>query len=402
MRNGLLSPIILLFATLASKPALADTSCQTQPFSAWLDSVRKEALASGIKASTLEAGLRGIAFDPSIVARDRAQGVFSQTFLEFSNRMVSGYRLSQGQAKIKSNAAMFARLEQQYGVPAPIIVAFWGLETDFGAVMGKLPTLRSVATLAYDCRRSAMFREELFAALRIIDRGDLSPSQMIGPWAGELGQMQFLPSYYDKYGVDFDGDGRRDLIRSDQDALASTANFLKELGWQRGQPWLQEVKVPADMPWENADFNIQLPRSKWVGWGVTSVDGKPLPADDMPAALVLPMGRLGPAFLAYPNFQVYLKWNQSGVYATTAAYFATRLAGAGPVQRGNGPVDPLSGAQIKQLQQLLAKAGQNVGEIDGKFGSATRAGVRAMQLKFGMPADGYPTKDLLARLQAAS
>jgi lytic murein transglycosylase len=339
-----------------------------------------------------------VRFDPGIVSRDRAQSVFAQSFLEFSGRMVSGNRLSRGASLIKQNAALFSRIDQQYGVPAAVIVAFWGLETDFGAVMGKLPTMTSLATLAYDCRRSAMFRGELLDALKLIDRGDLSPGEMIGPWAGELGQFQFQPSYYKKHAVDEDGDGRRDMIGSKADALASAGNFLKDLGWQRGEPWLQEVRVPAQMPWEEADLTIQHPVSQWAAWGVKPANG-PLPSG-LEASLLLPMGRNGPAFLAYPNFRVYLKWNQSLVYATTAAYFATRLSGAPAVSRGNGAVAPLSAAQIKLLQQLLVKGGYEVGEVDGKLGIATRSGVRKAQVKLGMPADSYPSPDLIERLRA--
>jgi lytic murein transglycosylase len=312
--------------------------------------------------------------------------------------MAAGYRISKGAALIRQNAAIFSDIQQKYGVPPQVIVAFWGLETDFGAVMGNLPTLTSLATLAYDCRRSAMFREELLDALKIIDRGDLTPSQMIGPWAGELGQFQFQPSYYLAHAVDEDGDGRRDLIHSKADALASAGNFLASLGWQRGQPWLQEVRVPAELPWQEADLAIQHPVSQWQAWGVKPTSGALAPG--LQASLLLPMGRNGPAFLAYPNFQVFLKWNQSLVYATTAAYLATRIAGAPAVSKGNAPVRPLSAAEIKRLQQLLVKGGYEVGEVDGKLGMSTRAGVKKAQLQFGLPADSYPDTTLIQRLEA--
>jgi len=265
-------------------------------------------------------------------------------------------------------------------------------------VQGNFPVLKSLATLAYDCRRPDQFRKELMAALQLIQRGDLQPSEMIGSWAGELGPMQFVPSHYLQYGVDFDGKGHVDLPHSTGDALATTANFLQQLGWQAGQPWLQNVRVPAQMPWDQSDLTIQLPRSQWAKWGVSGVDGKPLPSDDVKASLLLPMGRKGPAFLAYQNFQVYLQWNQSLVYSTTAAVLATRIAGAPPIARGNETVAVLSLDQVKDLQGLLAKHGFNIGNIDGKLGSGTRAAVKAMQVKLGLPADGYPDAELLARL----
>jgi hypothetical protein len=211
--------------------------------------------------------------------------------------------------------------------------------------------------------------------------------------------MQFLPTHYVDYGVDFDGDGRRDLLRSSPDALASAANYLSKVGWQRGQPWLEEVRVPAQMPWDQADLSILHPRSQWAKWGVTRPDGSALPNDASRASLLLPMGRHGPAFLAYPNFRMFTEWNQSLVYSTTAAYFAARLAGAPPIHRGNGTVAPFAMAQIRELQQLLARRGHDVGKIDGFLGAKSRAAVKAEQIKLGLPADSYPTPDLVERLR---
>ena len=198
-----------------------------------------------------------------------------------------------------------------------------------------------------------------------------------------------------------DGDGRRDLIHSIPDTLASAANFLVSLGWQRGQPWLQEVHVPSNLPWQEADLSIQHPRSKWVAWGVKSAQGS-LPSDDLPASLILPMGRRGPAFLAYPNFKAFLGWNSAMVYSTTVAYFATRLAGAPNVDHsGAAAIAPLSAQQVMELQQLLIKQGyEGVGEIDGKIGTGTRNATKKAQIKFGLPADSYPTAELIERLRA--
>jgi lytic murein transglycosylase len=390
--------LALLAGVLAANSASA--ACRNAGnFPQWLEAAKREALAQGISPTTLLAAAPYMTFDSATVQKDRGQGVFTQTFLQFSDRMVASYRLQKGASLIQAHAAIFARIEKQYGVPAPVLVAFWGLETDFGANIGNLPTLRSVTTLAYDCRRPELFRKELFNALRVIQRGDLAPSQMIGPWAGELGQFQFLPSHYYDYAVDFDGDGRRDLLHSVPDALASAANLLANHGWQRGQPWLREVRVPTTMPWEQADLTIQLPHSQWAKWGVTLANGQPLPGDSVPASLILPMGRNGPAFLAYPNFKAYLEWNQSLVYSTTAAYFATRLNGAPAAHRGNGPVPVLSAAQIRELQQQLTRLGYKIGEVDGKLGLATRAAVKAVQLKLGVPADSYPSPDLVERVR---
>lgn len=369
-------------------------------FGSWLQGFKKEAVAQGISSNVVAEALDGLTYDPAVIAKDRGQGIFAQSFLQFSGRMVSGNRLSVGSSLLKRNASTFAQIQQKYGVPGPVLVGFWGLETDFGKVMGNMDTLRSLATLAFDCRRPDEFSEQLLDALRVIERGDLSPSEMRGPWAGEVGQFQFVPSVYYKYAVDFDGDGRRNLISNTPDALASAANYLDGLGWKPNQPWIEEVRVPADLPWDQADVTIKKPRAFWAQHGVTYTNGKAIPADNIPVGLHLPMGRNGPAFLTYPNFDVYLEWNKSLVYSTTAAYYATRLAGAPALGRGNAPVETLSLADTKELQQLLARRGFDVGKIDGVIGAATRDAIRTMQVKFGLPADAYPTAELLDHLRA--
>jgi lytic murein transglycosylase len=256
-----------LWLAVTTAPSLATAPCGGD-FATWLEGVKEEAAAQGISPQTIQSALAGVTFDPNIIARDHAQGVFRQSFEQFSGRMVPP-RLQKGAKLLKQYAPVFARVEQQYGVPGPVIVAIWGLETDFGANSGKFPTIRALATLAYDCRRPDKFRPEVIAALRIVDRGDMNAADMRGAWAGEIGQTQFLPSSYLKYAVDYDGNGRRDLIHSVPDVLASTGNYLKGYGWQRGQPW---------------------------GEGTA-------------------------------NFQVLLQWNASQVYTKTVAYFAQQLAG---------------------------------------------------------------------------
>jgi lytic murein transglycosylase len=382
-----------------SSPTSTAAPCHTAgSYDAWLAAFEREATAKGISQRTIAAAAPSLIYDQKIVYIDRGQRVFTQTFLEFSGRMAAAYRISRGQQLIKANAPTFARIEQQFGVPAPVIVAFWALESDFGANMGNYRSLSAIASLAYDCRRSERFRGQLFDALHLIEHGDLTPDEMIGSWAGELGQTQMMPSEYNQYGVDYDGDGKRDLIHSTADVLASTANYLHGLGWKTGEPWLMEVRVPASMPWDQADLAITLPRSKWASYGVTLAGGRPLPSDNLPASLLLPMGRLGPAFLAYQNFQVYLQWNNSLVYSTTAAYLATRIAGA-PALRHGDPPPALPFTEIRDMQTMLARAGFDVGKIDGFMGLKTRQAVKAMQIKYGLPADSYPTADLLARMR---
>jgi lytic murein transglycosylase len=390
--------LALLSAALAAGPAAADTSCRAgQSFAGWLGEFRAEAAARGISQRAL-AALDGVRIDERVLNLDRRQPSLSQSFLDFADRTVSADRLRRGQAALQRHGATFARIERDFGVPGPVLAAFWGLETDFGGFTGDFSALRSLATLAYDCRRPDRFRTELTAALMILDRGDLRPDQMKGAWAGELGQVQFVPTNYWRYAVDYDGDGRRDLVGSVPDALASAANYLRHLGWRAGEPWLEEVRVADTVPWAEAARETFHPRSFWARAGVRRADGSALPADSLPAALILPMGRHGPAFLGYRNFLLFWEWNQSSNYSLAAAYFATRLAGAPPMRRGNAPAI-LAAAEMAELQERLNRAGYNAGIVDGRLGEITRAAVKRAQAAHGLPADGYPTAELLARLR---
>jgi lytic murein transglycosylase len=397
-------PALLVISLALTFPASAQrgAACHNgMSFAQFLAGLERDAQKAGVSQRAIAEAAPYMVYDQGIVNRDRGQRVFGQLFTQFAGRMASESRRVRGQKLIKQHAQAFARAEKQYGVPAAVITAFWALESDFGAVQGKLPTLRSLVSLAYDCRRAQMFHDETIAALKIIDRGDLTPSEMIGSWAGELGQTQFLPRHYYDYAVDYDGDGRRDLIHSAADVIGSTANYIATgLKWKRGEPWLQEVRVPVNgsFPWDQADLTIKHPRSQWAAWGVTFADGKPLPNDRLQASLLLPMGRHGPAFLAYENFGAYTEWNNSLIYSTTAAYLATRIAGAAPMRKPSAQVAQLPFAGIKQLQQLLVRAGYDVGKIDGVLGQQTRTAVKAMQIKYGLPADSWPTAELLAKM----
>jgi lytic murein transglycosylase len=369
-------------------------------FDRFLADLKQQAVAAGVSQRALAEAAPYLVYDQSIVNRDHGQRVFGQVFTEFARNRASDGAAKNAQARIRMHAAAFNRAEKEYGVPPAVIAAFWGLESSFGAELGKLHTLPSLVSLAYDCRRSEMFQNETIAALRIIDRGDLTPDEMIGSWAGELGQTQFLPTHYFNYAVDYDSDGRRDLLRSAPDVIGSTANYIATgLKWRRGEPWLQEVRVPANLPWDQADLTIKLPRSKWAQFGVTYPDGKALPNDDMPASLLLPMGRTGPAFLAYANFAAYTEWNNSLIYSTTAGYLATRIAGAAPMRAPSAPVVQLPFNEIRELQQLLVRAGFTVGKVDGVLGQQSRTAVKTMQVKYGLPADSWPTTELLARMR---
>jgi lytic murein transglycosylase len=398
-RISLVSTLATVLLAAAATAAFAQPNCRnTGTFERWLADFKQEAAAQKISASALAAAAPYLVLDQRIIGIDRSQRFFAQSFLEMSDKMLPGGRLSGGAAKIKQHAALFAREDKDFGVPAAVITAFWGLESDFGVGQGKDQAIKSLATLAYDCRRPDMFRMHLFDALRLIERGDLRAEEMIGSWAGELGQTQFMPSEYMAHAIDYDGDGKRNLIRSVPDVIGSTGKYLVHLGWKRGEPWLHEVRVPANLKWDQADLSIQHPLSQWATWGVTRANGQPL-SGNLKASLVLPMGRMGPAFLAYDNFQAYLKWNQSLMYSLTAAYYATRLDGAPAMNRGSPNIPKLNIDQNRDLQQILTRMGYDVGRADGVLGTKSRTAIRDVQIKFGMPADSWPTAELLERLQ---
>ena len=388
-----------LFALLASTTSSGAANCgnTAQGFSGFLAAVKRDAAAQGVSGQAL-AMLDTVQYDPAIIKRDRAQNVFAQSFLQFAGRMASDYRVKHGGELIVKYKPWFEKAQTQYGVPAPVITAFWALETDFGADIGKSPTVQALVTLGWDCRRPEKFRPQIIPALMLVQNGDLSPEEMRGAWAGEIGQTQFMAFDYNSSAIDFDGDGRRNLRDSVPDVIGSTANLLMKSGWQAGQPWLQEVKLTADFPYDQADLAINHSRAEWAKWGVVAASGNPIKADKVAAALLLPMGKDGPAFLAYHNFtKAYLKWNESLVYSTTAAYLATRIGGAPKVSAGRAQVNVPDYNQVVALQNKLTGMGYDVGKADGKIGAGTRAAVKAEQLKMNWPADSYPSADFIAR-----
>ncbi len=382
-----------LLATAAS-PVLAQ-ECGGD-FKAFLSGVAAEAKAAGSSDAAIAKALGNARIDQKVLSMDRAQGVFKQTFLEFSKRTVSQGRLDIGRQKMKQYADVFARAEQEFGVPAGVITAFWAMETDFGAVQGNFNTRNALVTLAHDCRRPELFRPELLALIKMTEHSDLDPDTNTGAWAGEIGQVQMLPKDIIAYGVDGDGDGHVRLKDSAPDVILTAAKFIQSLGFKRGEPWIQEVSVPETLPWEKSGLGGTMTAAEWFALGVTPRDGN-TGFGNLNAALVLPQGRKGPAFLTYPNFGIYLKWNQSFIYTTSAAYFATRLMGAEPYQKGN-PEQGLSNDEMKQLQEKLQAKGYDVGKIDGILGSGTRVAIQKEQLRLGMPADGWATRPLLDAL----
>ena len=365
-------------------------------FGAFLNGVKAEAISKGATASAADEALAGAQIDQKVLARDRAQGVFRQTFLEFSQRTVSQGRLDIGRQKMKQYADVFARAEKEYGVPAGVITAFWAMETDFGAFQGDFNTRNALATLSHDCRRPQLFRPQLISLIEMVQHGDLNPSTNTGAWAGEIGQVQMLPEDIIAYGVDGDADGHVNVKASSPDAILTAAKFIQSLGFKPGQPWIQEVALPENLPWEKSGLGNEIPASEWFKYGVSPRDGD-TKFGNLPAALILPQGRKGPAFLTYPNFAVYLEWNQSFIYTTSAAYFATRLSGSATYQKGN-PDQGLDDTGMKALQTKLEARGYDIGKVDGILGSGTRQATQKEQARLGLPADGWPTQSLLSAL----
>jgi lytic murein transglycosylase len=373
---------------------LAQAQCGGS-FNEFVARIKQEAITQGHAAKTVDQFFASVRQDPSVIKADRRQGLFQKDFTEFSRLLISASRLKTARAKAKKLKPVFDRIEREYGVSRGVLLAFWAFETDFGSFQGDYNTLNSLVTLAHDCRRPELFRPQVFAALELYEHGDFSPTRTTGAWAGEIGMVQMLPRDILINGVDGDGDGHVRLKTSPPDALMSGAKMLSHLGWRKHEPWLQEISVPAGLDWSKTGLGHSMNASEWARLGVKPRHGKFV--GDLPASVILPQGRHGPAFLAYPNFHVYFKWNQSFTYVLTAAYFATRIEGA-PVFNPGNPDPGLSGPEMKRLQQKLKARGYDVGKIDGILGSGTRAAVQDMQQKLGLPADAWPTRELLNKL----
>lgn len=389
------------FLSIAAIALLAATSAQAKvqcggSFSSFVAAMKNEAMRKGHTQASVDAFFASVRHDPATIKADRSQGIFQKTFLDFSRALISQHRMDNGRANLRKWDSVFDVMERKYGVSRGVLTAFWAFETDFGAVQGNFNTLNSLMTLSHDCRRPALFQPHVFAALELFERGDFSPTGTKGAWAGEIGMVQMLPGDIIESGVDGDGDGHVTLKTSAADALLSGANVLATLGWRANEPWLQEVVVPAGLDWSKTGLNHEMKVSQWEQLGVRARNGS-LASGNMRASILLPQGRKGPAFIAYPNFHVYFEWNKSFVYVTTAAYFATRLEGAPRYDAGN-PDPALSPSQMKELQRKLKARGHDVGNIDAILGAKTRAAVQTEQVRLGLPADAWPTQQLLNAL----
>ncbi|CAD5372699.1 Lytic murein transglycosylase [Rubrivivax sp. A210] len=387
-------------AAPAPTASLSEAPTPEQAFARWIADFRATARAEGISEATLAAAFDGVRLLPRVIDADRSQPEFNRSVWDYLDRAVSAQRIAQGQEQLAKAGAEAEAAAARYGVPAPVLVAIWGMESNYGGNAGDIPTLDALATLGFEGRREAFARRELLAALKIIDQGDIDRARMLGSWAGAMGQTQFMPSSLLAYAVDADGDGRRDIWGSLADVLASTANFLARAGWRAGEPWGLEVALPPGFDLARADPATRQPAARWAEEGLRAVDGAPL-AELQDAAVLLPAGVRGPAFLVGANWRALLRYNNSTSYGLAVGLLAQRIAG-GPGVQAAWPRDQaaLSRSQLQALQDALNQRGFDAGKPDGLMGPATRAALRRWQLSAGLPADGHPTAELLQRLQA--
>lgn len=385
-------PLILALALPLSAQA------QERTFAEWLEELRAEALALGVSAETLTA-LDGIVPLERVLELDGSQPEFAQTFTRYIELRVTPKQIARGRALLREHAALLADVRARYGIQPHYLVAFWAIESNFGSATGGFPVLEALATLAYDPRRAAFFREQLLTALQIIDDGHIPAERMTGSWAGAMGQLQFLPTVFRNYAVDGDGDDRADIWNSLPDVFHSTGNFISQSGWRGDERWGREVLLPEDFDYSLAGARNLKPLAEWRELGLRAVSGEPIPVADMRAAVALPAGAAGPAFLTYNNFRVTMSYNPSVFYAITVGYLADRFTGAPPIARMPANETALSRAQVEELQELLNGRGFDSGEPDGRVGYRTRAAVRAYQSEQGLIPDGHASMELLDRLR---
>ena len=388
-------------AAASAQPGAEDAALQQanqQAFSRWVASYRASAKAAGIDEATLRMAFDDVRYLTRVIELDRSQPEHTRTVWDYLDRAVSPQRVAQGLDKLAQFRAQADAAAARHGVAPSILVAIWGLESNYGEHVGNTPTIDALATLGFEGRREAWARAELLAALKILRSADISRANMLGSWAGAMGQTQFLPSNFLAFARDADGDGRRDIWGSVADVMASTANFLSRSGWRPGQPWGVEVRLPAEFDVARADLGLRRASALWAQDGVRGVDNAPLP-ELGDASILLPAGARGPAFLVGPNFRALLRYNNSNTYALAVGLLAQRVSNGAGVQ-ATWPRDlaALTRTQVLALQTALNARGFDGGDADGMFGNATRNAFRRYQRSIGVPADGYPTVELLERL----
>lgn len=389
---------IMAAATLCCAMATPGQAA-TVPFESWLDGLRAEAAAKGVSAAVIDQALGDLKPIKRVIELDRRQPEFTQTFWTYLTKRVNKTRIERGRKLLAKHKDLFDAVTKKYGVPGRFLVAFWGLETNFGDYTGSFPLYGALATLAHDARRADFFRGQLLTALTLMEKGDLTADTK-GSWAGALGYCQFIPSTYAAYAVDYDGDNRRDLWGSLGDVFGSAANYLQQSGWQAEWTWGREVRLPNGFDFEHAGLRVRKPLADWKALGLVRGDGRALPVADIKASLVLPQGADGPAFLVYENFRTIMRWNRSIYYAIAVGHLADRIAGAPGLSTKRPANDKaMARADMIRLQTLLNKLGFDAGKPDGIAGSGTRAAVKRFQRKALLPPDGHPSFGLLERLE---
>nr|WP_316933397.1 lytic murein transglycosylase [Marinobacter sp. AL4B] len=407
-RTTIRRAITALTLSALSLTAQADTESAGQPkmtetaFAECKETLHAKAIQGGVSEDTATSVLAEVEYLERVIELDRRQPEFTTTFADYFNRRVNEARITKGRELLKEHHDLLARVTDETGVPAPYLLAFWGLETNFGSYFGKMQVPSALATLACDPRRTTFFTKQFVAALQIIDEGAIPLEQMEGSWAGAMGHVQFMPTVFLKHAVDADGDGRRDLWNSLPDAMMSAGHFLQSMGWDGDYRWGREVSIPRDFDFNLADGR-RLPLSQWNQLGITDIYGHALADEPINASLVVPAGHQGPAFLAYKNFRVIMGWNRSEFYAISVGHLADRIAGAGGLENPPPENQPaLSRDQVIQLQETLSDEGYPSGKADGILGSNTRKAIRAFQKAEGMIADGFPSAQLLQKLEIAT
>ena len=366
----------------------------------WLANFRGRAVAAGISPDVYDRATSGLHYDAGVVERDRNQSEFTKTIWEYLDSAASDTRVANGRDALRRHERILDAIESRYGVDREVVVAVWGLESAYGAYRGSTPIIQALATLAYDGRRGSFFEEQLIAALQISQAGDVSPGGMTGSWAGAMGHTQFIPTSYLAYAVDFRGDGQRDIWSDDPtDALASTAAYLARFGWERGQPWGVEVRLPAGFDYSQASRNVKAMPSRWAELGVVGLDGRPVP-DHGEASILLPAGSRGAAFMIFKNFDVIERYNTADAYVIGVGHLADRIKGGPPIQ-SSWPRDDraLALSEREELQRRLTAAGYTTRGVDGRIGPNTIDAIRSFQRAAGLVPDGYASLDLLRRLR---
>lgn len=388
-------------------PGRPNPEVRAQSFDEFLDEYRKTALAAGIRKETLDRAFAGLSPDERVLSLMDDQPEHVRPIWDYLATSVSDKRIAEGKTRLREHRAALARVEAEYGVPARVVVAIWGIETYYGRIKGNFNIVQALATQAWRGRRKDWARGELLEALRILDAGDIAPQALVGSWAGAFGHTQFMPSVYRSHAIDGNGDGKRDILDTLPDAFASTGNLLKHYDWRRGEPWGFEVVLPAGFPWDQAELSVRKPLADWQALGVRHIDGRALVGGALPAtaegSVILPAGHKGPAFLVLDNFRSILRYNYATAYALGVALLSDRIAGGRPVI-GAWPTDTqaLASADLQEIQQRLTAIGCDAGKADGVPGPKTRDAVRCYQKQLGVPADGYPTVELLNRLRGTA